>query len=156
MKQMKASVGFLILIVALIVSVPGVAQVKDYRDIKYPELPDFDIPQPETFTLSNGMTVFLMEDHELPLISVSARVRTGSNHMPAEKEGMGGVFGQVQREGGTASMTGDEMDDFLEARAAFVETGMSGDTATASMNCPKRPSRTLRPLKAEMPWSWKE
>ena len=41
---------------------------------------------------------------------------------------MGGIFGQVQREGGTASMTGDEMDDFLEARAAFVETGMGGDS----------------------------
>jgi len=135
MKQMKFSTGFLILIAALLLSVPGIAQVKDYQDIKFPKLPDFDIPQPETFTLNNGMTVFLMEDHELPLISVTARIRTGSNYMPGEREGMGDIFGQVQREGGTASMTGDEMDDFLEARAASVETGMSGDMATASMNC---------------------
>jgi predicted Zn-dependent peptidase len=55
--------------------------------------------------------------------------------VPADKVGLGGVFGQVQREGGTASMTGDEIDDYLEARAASVETGMGGDMGTASMNC---------------------
>jgi len=64
-------------------------------------------------------------------------VRTGSNYMPTAKAGMGGIFGQVMREGGTTSMSGDEMDDFLEARAAFVETGMGGDEGSASMNCLK-------------------
>jgi hypothetical protein len=137
MMHKKAIVGFLMLVVAVLVSAPAVSQVKDYRDIDYPELPEFEIPRPEVFTLENGMKVFLMEDHELPLISVRARIRTGSNHMPAEKEGLGQILGQVQREGGTKSMTGDEMDDFLEARAAFVETGMGGDSAFASMNCLK-------------------
>jgi predicted Zn-dependent peptidase len=137
MKQMRTSLGFLTLVVAILASAPGVGQVDDYRDIKYTELPDFEIPRPEVFTLENGLKVFLMEDHELPLISVTARIRTGANHMPAEKEGMGDIFGQVQREGGTTSMTGDEIDDFLEARAAFVETGMGGDEGSASMNCLK-------------------
>ena len=72
-----------------------------------------EIPVPERFTLENGIVVYLLEDHELPLISVIARIRTGSNHMPGDREGMGSVFGQVQREGGTTSMTGDEIDDFL-------------------------------------------
>ncbi len=113
----------------------GAAQVGDFREIAFPALPEFEIPKPEVYKLSNGLTVFLMEDHELPLISVSARIRTGSNYMPAGKQSMGEIFGQVQREGGTLSRTGDQLDDFLEARAAFVETGMSGDLGTASMNC---------------------
>ena len=41
-----------------------------YTEIKYPPLPAFKVPQPETFTLKNGMRVFLMEDRELPLVSV--------------------------------------------------------------------------------------
>ncbi|MCP3980906.1 MAG: hypothetical protein GY716_16510 [bacterium] len=118
-----------------LLALPLSAQVKNHNDIKYPELPAFQIDKPEVYDLKNGMKVFLIENHELPLISVSARVRTGSNYEPAKKTGLGGVFGQVQREGGTTSMTGDEMDDFLEARAASVETSMGGDSGFASMNC---------------------
>jgi predicted Zn-dependent peptidase len=133
----RTRLGFLVLFAAILAAGPAISQVKDYRDIKYRGLPEFDIPEPTVYTLANGMTVFLMEDHELPLISVAARIRTGSNHMPAEKEGLGSIFGQVQREGGTTSMTGDEIDDLLEARAAFVETGMGGDAGDAAMDCLK-------------------
>jgi len=122
-------------ILAVFVSISATAQVKDYRDIEYPQLPDFKIAKPEVYSLKNGITIFLLEDHELPLINVRAQIRSGSNLVPADRVGLGGVFSQVQREGGTASMTGDEIDDYLEARAASVETGMGGDMGTASMNC---------------------
>src|ERR1041385_1974404 len=73
------------------------AQVTNYRDIKFPPLPKFEIPKPTVFTLNNGLQVFLMEDHELPLIQVTARVRTGSNYEPAEKTGLASLMGAVQR-----------------------------------------------------------
>ncbi len=125
------------LIVAVLLVAPLAAQVKDVKDIKYPKLPDFKIPQPEVYTLANGMQIFLMEDHELPLINVTARIRTGSNYDPADKVGLGGIFGQVQREGGTKNMSGRELNDFLEARAASVETSLGGDVGFASMDCLK-------------------
>ena len=37
-----------------------------YKDLKFPPLPAPRIPTPVEFTLSNGMKVFLLEDHELP------------------------------------------------------------------------------------------
>jgi len=120
---------------AAVLAFPTVAQVKDYRDIKYPELPEFKIPSPEVYTTENGLTVFLMEDHELPLISVNAMIRTGADYDPADKVGLAQIVGQALREGGTKSMTGDAIDDYLGARAAFVETGMSGDSGSAGMNC---------------------
>jgi zinc protease len=116
---------------------PASAQAKNYRDIKYPALPQFTIPKPETFTLPNGMTVFLMEDHELPLIEVTTEIRTGSIYEPADKAGLAGLMGTVKRSGGTERMTGDQIDDYLAARAASVETGMDDDSAFASMNCLK-------------------
>lgn len=122
------------LLLALVVVLPAMAQVDDYRDIEFKKLPPFKIPSPEVFKLDNGMTVFLMEDHELPLISVRATIRTGSNYEPVEKAGLAGIFGQVQREGGTTSMSGDEIDDFLEARAASVETFIGSESGGASMN----------------------
>jgi len=112
-------------------------QVKNYRDLQYPTLPKFEIPRPTVFTLKNGLQVFLMEDHELPLIEVTARIRTGSNYEPADKTGLAQLMGEVQRTGGTARQTGDQIDDFLAARAANIETGIGADSGTASMDCLK-------------------
>ncbi len=114
------------------------AQVKDYREIKFPALPTFNIPKPTVFTLANGLQVFLLEDHELPLINVTARIRTGSNYEPAEKTGLASLLGAVQRTGGTSRQTGDQIDDFLAARAASIETSIGEDSGFASMNCLKQ------------------
>jgi zinc protease len=117
---------------------PAAGQVKSYTEIKKTPLPEFKVPQPETFTLKNGLRVFFMEDHELPLISVRALVRTGSFWEPQSKVGLARLTGVVQRTGGTASMTGDQLDDFLEARAASVDTSIGGDFGSATMNCLKQ------------------
>jgi zinc protease len=121
-----------------LLSLPAAAQAKRYTDIKKTPLPDFKVPQPETFTLKNGMRVFLMEDREIPIVSVRALIRTGSYWEPQNKVGLARLTGTVQRTGGTTSMTGDQIDDYLEARAAFVETGVGGDSGSAAMNCLKQ------------------
>ena len=54
-----------------------------YKDLKYAPLPPLKIPDPVTFTLPNGMRVYLLEDHELPVISGSALIRTGNLFDPA-------------------------------------------------------------------------
>lgn len=114
---------------------PAFAQVKDWKDIRYPALPEFKIPKPETFTLKNGLRVYLLPDHELPLVTMTARIRAGADLEPADKTGLASILGTVQRSGGTATMPGDEMDEYLAARAASVETGVGDDSAFASMNC---------------------
>jgi predicted Zn-dependent peptidase len=124
-------------LVALL-ALPAPAQVKNYQDIKYPKLPEFKIPKPEVFTLPNGLQVFLMEDHELPLIDLTARIRTGANYEPADKVGLARLTGTVQRTGGTPHMTGDQIDDYLAARAASIETGIGRDSGHASMDCLKQ------------------
>ena len=88
--------------------------------------------------LANGMVLFLQEDHELPLIDLTMRIRGGSRSEPAEKVGMVGLYGSVWRTGGTKSKTGDELDDYLEARAAKVETGGGVDSTRIGMNCLKQ------------------
>ena len=121
-----------------LLALPAGAQAKRYTDIKKTPLPDFKVPEPETFTLKNGMRVFLMEDREIPIVSVRAIIRTGSFWEPQSRVGLARLTGTVQRTGGTTSMTGDQIDDFLEARAAFVETSIGGDAGSAGMNCLKQ------------------
>jgi zinc protease len=102
-----------------------------------PRLPEFKPQQPLRIQLENGMVIFLQEDHELPFISGQVTIRGGAIHMPASKAGMAGIYGQVWRQGGTTSKTGDQLDDFLEARAAKVETSGGTDSSTVTFNCLK-------------------
>jgi len=113
-------------------------QAADYRNLKYAKLGDIEVPEVEQVTLANGMRLFLLEDHELPLINLSVRIRTGSVYEPAEKIGLASITGEVMRTGGTASMTGDKMDEELEAIAASVETGVGLNSGSASMSVLKR------------------
>ncbi|MHC4356764.1 MAG: M16 family metallopeptidase [Planctomycetota bacterium] len=113
-------------------------QAADYRSLKYAKLGDIEVPEGEQITLANGMRLFLLEDHELPLVNLSVRIRTGSVYEPAEKIGLASITGEVMRTGGTAGMTGDEMDEELEAIAASVETGIGLNSGSASMSVLKR------------------
>jgi zinc protease len=116
-------------------STAGVAT--NWRQIAIPELPPFNPKQPKRVVLANGMVVFLTENHELPLISGSAMIRGGSDSEPANKTGLVELYGETWRTGGTEKLSGDQLDDFLEARAAKVETGSGDSDTTVSFNCLK-------------------
>ena len=101
---------------------PAAQAPKPWEKIAIPPLAEFHPQQPKRIELSNGMVLFLQEDHELPLIQGTIRIRGGARLEPAEKVGLVSIFGQAWRTGGTESKTGDQLDDFLESRAAKVET----------------------------------
>src|SRR2546426_10919363 len=100
---MKSSRWPAIAVLALVLAAPALGQVKNYRDLKYPALRPFTIPEPERSVLRNGMVVMLLEDHELPVIQASLIIRTGSRHEPAGEGGLGGIFGGGLRTGGGPS-----------------------------------------------------
>src|ERR1043166_1740489 len=112
-------------------------QSKPWEKIAIPPLPQFRPQQPKRIQLPNGMVIFLQEDHELPMIEGTARVRRGARSEPAEKAGLVSLYGEVWRTGGTKSQTGDQLDDYLEIRAAKVETGSNADSTTISWSCLK-------------------
>lgn len=129
----------------------AVAQVpKSYKDIKTPALRKIKVPQPKRVQLANGMVIFLMEDHELPLIRGTARVRGGSRDVSADKAGLAGIYGQAWRTGGTESKTGDQLDDLLEARAAKVETSGGDDSTYVRLDVLKGDFDTVFPVFAEL------
>ena len=103
-------------------------------EISYPPLPSQDVPQPRRVELDNGMVVMLLEDHELPLVDAIAYVRTGDRLEPADKVGLAQMTGQVLRSGGTEKRSADELDEFLDSRAASVETSIGTNSGFASMS----------------------
>lgn len=113
------------------------AQKSELDRIAIPPLPSFNPQEPKRIVLPNGLVVFLQEDHELPLIGGTLRFHGGSRVEPAAKTGLLDIYGVVWRTGGSKERTGDQLDDFLEARAARVETSSSSDSTSISFNCLK-------------------
>ena len=125
----------LVLLIASLLAIPAWGQVERVEYLSYPPLPAVTISEPTRVVLDNGLVVILVEDHELPIVSVSARIRTGSRFDPQEKIGLAGLTGSVMRSGGTTTLTGDQMDDYLEGKAASIETNIGITAGTASMHC---------------------
>jgi len=110
------------------------ATVPAVRDLKFPPLKQVEIPAVETFTLPNGMKIFLLEDHELPLVHGAARIRAGNLFDPAEKVGLATMTGMVMRTGGTKNKTGNELDVELENIAASVESSIEETFGSVSFS----------------------
>ena len=64
----------------------------------------FQLPAFQRVQLPNGMTLLLLEKHELPLISIEMALRSGSVDDPAGKEGVASLTASLLRKGtGTRS-----------------------------------------------------
>jgi zinc protease len=94
-----------------------------WSKIPIPPLHAFKPVQPKRIELANGLVIFLQEDHELPFINGSILIRGGSRDEPSAKAGLVSLYGDTWRTSGTATVSGDKLDDQLEAKAAQIETG---------------------------------
>jgi len=113
---------------------PAKRAAPSYKQLVYPPLKEVKPPEPVELTLSNGMRVFLLENHELPVLSGFALVRTGNLFDPADKRGLSQVMAEVLRSGGTHAKSGDDIDEELEDVAASVESNMGETSASVSFS----------------------
>ena len=130
----------IILILATAFSIAGCANIQktaDPRTMTFPAL-KFEIPKSERVELANGMVLYLLEDHELPLLNITAYINTGSIYEPADKTGLAGLTGAVLRSGGTIDTPPEKMDAELEFMASSIESSIGGDMGNVSLNCLKK------------------
>lgn len=120
------SIGILVMFVST-----SFAQ-KSYKDLTFPPL-EFSPPQIERYTLENGMKLFFVQDHELPIISMYALIKTGQIYEPAEKIGLGYMMSEVMRTGGTATRTPDDINETLEYLAASVEVDIAEESGSVEL-----------------------
>ena len=95
-----------------------------YKDLKFPPLPPIQRSvNRRRLRCPNGMKVYLLEDHELPLVSgIGADSHRQSCSIPPTNVAWRSMTGDVMRSGGTQSKTGDQIDRDLENIAASVES----------------------------------
>lgn len=141
----------LISVLALSWQTPAAAITpRHYTELEFPPLREIQIPDFERYQLDNGLVVYLMEDHELPLISGSATFRTGERLVTTAQTGLGNVTGDAMRVGGTQSYSADELNQVLEQRAASVETDVDVNSGDASFSALAEDLETVFTLFADV------
>ncbi len=125
-------IPLLLLFLALGPAIAGTP--KPYDRLQFAPLPELKLPPYEQFTLKNGMKVFLMEDHELPLVEGSLLVKTGSRNEDPKLTGLAGITGSVMRSGGTTKHSADELNEILEQKAASIEAGIGTNSGSVGFS----------------------
>jgi zinc protease len=124
---------FVCVILGLIFSVLEVSSAQQtYQDLTFPPL-TFTPPQVEQHTLDNGMRIFFVEDHELPVITMYALVKTGGIYEPEDKIGLAIITSEVMRTGGTTTRSADEINETLEYLAASVEVDIEEELGSVEL-----------------------
>jgi zinc protease len=95
---------------------------------------EFTPPEPHRVVLDNGMVVYLLEDHELPLVTVTASMRTGSWLDPADKIGLASLTGSAMRTGGGGGLSAEQVEKELEQFAGDVNITIGRQSGSASLD----------------------
>ncbi|WP_231738043.1 M16 family metallopeptidase [Terracidiphilus gabretensis] len=95
--------------------------------------PALHLPVPTQFKLDNGLTVLLVEDHSLPVLSASLVSRAGSENNPAGKSGLATLVSEVMGDG-TASRDLAKLAGDQEKIGTHIGTGSGLESGTISMS----------------------
>ena len=109
---------------------------------------EFRLPEFDTVTLQNGLTVYLMERHEVPLISVRAVVKAGAVNDGAQP-GLSNLTGDALLLGSKAHNK-TAIDQAFDYRGARIAGGAGAESSTVQANFAKADAPALLPLFAEI------
>lgn len=105
-----------------------------------PELPGvtksaaIDFPEPESFTLPNGLEVLVLEDHEVPMAEVRLIVRAGDIYSPADKPTASLVAAMLTE--GTEKQSKKTLDGRVDDTGGSMSAGSGDETASITANVP--------------------
>lgn len=97
--------------------------------------PQLDLPPLQKHALSNGLPVWIMESHEVPLVQVNLLVQAGSGDDPVGKYGLASLTAAMLDEG-AASRTSLQIADAIDFLGADLTTTSSFDASAVRLNVP--------------------
>ncbi len=95
------------------------------------------LPAYERVVLPNGLTVLLLEKHEVPLASATLLLRSGSVADPADKEGTAALTAALLRKG-TATRTADQISSDADSIGMLYSAGATLDATSVSIDFLKK------------------
>jgi zinc protease len=107
------------------------------------------LPPPQTFKLTNGLTVILSERPNLPIVSAALVFRTGSDANPLDKPGLAN-FTVAMLDEGTTSRNALQLADDVAQIGATIETSSTMDLSRAQVRSLKRNAPTALNILADV------
>jgi zinc protease len=95
------------------------------------------LPPFKKVKLKNGMTVLLMEQHEVPVVSFNLLVKAGSVADPAGKEGVASLTAELLRKG-TRTRTADQISGELDFIGGLFNASATFDYTVATAEFVKK------------------
>ncbi len=95
--------------------------------------PTFTPPHWKRFKLKNGLEVFLVEFHDLPLIDFNLMIKTGGAANPPDRAGLADLTANMLDEG-TKTRSALEIADQIAALGATLSTGGTWDASNVSLS----------------------
>jgi predicted Zn-dependent peptidase len=108
----------------------------------------FRLPPFETATLPNGLTVYLMERHEVPLIAVRAVVKAGAVN-DGKQAGLANLTGDALLLG-TRTHTKAHIDEAFDFRGAQLGAGSGAEQSALAADFARDDAAVLLPLFADI------
>jgi zinc protease len=91
------------------------------------------LPKPTVFTLSNGLTVYLVERHELPIVSAQLITLAGGDANPEDRPGLAGITASLLTEG-TTKHTAEEIANGAALIGSDFSASSNVDSAQMSLS----------------------
>lgn len=124
---------------------PASSRAADAADSGRVELPPF-----KKVVFDNGLTVLLLERHQLPLINFHWLLKTGGSiNDPAGREGVAYLTAQLLRKG-TAARSADQFSEAVDFVGGACDAGASLDFATGEAEFLKKDSALALELLSDM------
>ena len=92
----------------------------------------------QRLVLDNGLTIYLYENHRIPMVNAVAMIRCGSIYDAEDKAGLSGLVGTVMRTGGTKTVSGDSINNTMEFIGGSLETNIGSEDGSASLSVMSR------------------
>jgi zinc protease len=95
--------------------------------------PVVEVPTIQKTTLKNGLSVWLVEHHELPLVAMNLVVQAGSDHDPVSQPGLASMTADVLDEG-TKTRDAIRISDEIEGIGADLRVSSGTDGSFVALN----------------------
>lgn len=134
---MRTKLRLTILITLIIIAILNIASYAQFK-----------LPQYEKIELENGLTIYLMEKHDVPLISLSAVFNAGAER-DGEHSGIASFTAEALKFG-TASYTKNQIDSLFNFYGSNLSTYASLDFSGLSTTIMKENANELLPIIKEV------
>ncbi|MEW6012477.1 MAG: pitrilysin family protein [Elusimicrobiota bacterium] len=121
----------------LIGAIMNMSNLHSYEIPSYKNI-DFKPEETNPIFLDNKLKIYIKKDASLPTVRITLFLKAGKVYDPKDKFGMGELFFELLKEGGSKKFKSEEIDKKLEYFGAEISAAINNEDASVSMYSHKK------------------